>query len=420
MRAAPSGRMMTHDCDIAVVGGGLAGLTAAAVLAGEGFDVICCSMQERAGGRARDNRVTAFLGTSIDLLKESVDWESVASHARSLTVMRVADAAPEASRGIQIREFRADMIGETRFGYAVPNRILAAALEQRISASPNAGILRGAEATGIFARLSEVTVKLKDGSRVRGRLAVAADGRDSVLRSAAEIPVKRIGFGQKSLSFDVTHDSPHQDETIEIHASGGPFTLVPIEEIHGRPASAAVWMEFGPEAERLQRLGAGEFEAEANRRSFGLRGKLSLSGPRRLWPAIGQIASRFAGDRLALIGEAAHVVPPIGAQGLNMTMADIRALADLVSGNRSGLGSADVLERYSRVRRASATARLAGVMALDWVSSVDGGWMRSLRRRGLSSLVSAPPVRNRLMRLGMTPDAPAGLSPWPCIRKIYS
>ena len=404
--------MDNYHCDITVAGGGLAGLTAAAALAGRGFDVICCSAQERPASLSADNRVTALLGPSVELLRDVIDWNSLAAHARPLTVMRIADTGPERAGSIEIREFRSDMIGQPNFGYAVPNRHLAAALESRISALPCADIRYGTAALGLNARLSDATVRLAGGARVRCRLAVAADGRESALRSAAGISAHRIGLGQKAISFDVVHDSPHHDETVEIHSSGGPFTLVPIEDLQGKPASAAVWMELGPEAGRLAHLADSEFESEANRRSLGLRGRLSLAGPRRLWPAYGQIARRFAADRLALIGEAAHVVPPIGAQGLNMTMADVAAIMRLASEDRAGLGSAAMLERYCRRRRASAAGRLAGVMALDWVSAAESGWVRSLRRQGLASLVSAGPLRNRLMRLGMSPDGPRVPAPW--------
>lgn len=411
--------MQTCECDIAVIGGGLSGLVAASVFAARGFDVVnCCEFDPKVG--TSDNRVTAFLNPSIEVLNEAVDWPAVSMHSRPLTVMRIVDAGAETSTGISTRDFRAGMIGERCFGYAVPNNVLVDQLTKRITEMPNVKILTGASAVGFTERLANVVVRLADGKRVVGRLAVAADGRDSLLRKAAGISTKHFGFGQKALSFNVAHEQPHNDETIEIHASGGPFTLVPIEDIDEKHASAVAWMDDGTKASRLVKLSVSEFEAEANRRSLGVRGRLSLAGPRRIWPVFGQVARRFSSARLALIGEAAHVVPPVGAQGLNMTMADISALAALASSNVTSLGSYDMMEHYDRKRRFSVAVRLSGVMALDWISSVKWDWLRELRRRGLTSLVSAPAIREPLMRFGMRTDAPLASISWGCIRKDNS
>src|SRR5690606_6609234 len=150
----------------------------------------------------------------------------------------------------------------------------------------------------------------------------------------------------------------------EIHRSGGPFTLVPLPDRDGKPASAVVWLERGPEVVRLAALPAQEFGAALNARSGGILGPLTVASRLTHWPIIAQIAERMAGERTALLAEAAHVVPPIGAQGLNMSLADLRCLLDLAAADPAGLGSAKMLDAYHRARHAEVGLRVAGVDAL--------------------------------------------------------
>ena len=390
-----------RQCDIIVAGGGLAGLTAAAAFGKRGFDVVCCGQDESKGTADKDNRVTAFLGPSCSVLGDAGLWDLIEGDATPLSVMCVADIPQDSAAALRAHAFRSEMINEHGFGYAVPNRRLAAALEQSLAAAPNVDLQRGNGVRCALPRLSDAVVTLEDGSRIRARLVVAADGRESVLRSQAGIGVRRFGLGQKALSFDVIHDRPHDNVTLEIHESGGPFTLVPIADIDGLPASSAVWMETGIRAEQLAGMGDAEFNQAMNDRSRGLRGRLSLAGQRRLWPVNCQLAVRFAADRLALIGEAAHAVPPIGAQGLNMTLADIAALLEFAGDNRSRLGANAMLRQFDRTRRPQAAVRAAGVMALNFASFASPALIRNLRRRGLAGIESAPAIRRRLMRMGM-------------------
>src|SRR5690606_27539509 len=132
-----------------------------------------------------------------------------------------------------------------------------------------------------------------------------------------------LRYGQKAVVFAVTHDHPHGGMSTEVHRAGGPFTLVPLPDLDGRPCSSVVWMAEGPEALRLAALPEDDFAAAATDRSAWVYGPLRLAAKRQVWPIISQIAHRLTGPRAALVAEAAHVVPPIGAQGLNMSLADI-------------------------------------------------------------------------------------------------
>ena len=237
--------------------------------------------------------------------------------------------------------------------------------------------------------------------RVAARLVIAADGRASTMREALEIPVKTIRYGQKALAFAVTHPLPHQNVSTEIHRSGGPFTLVPLPDRDGRPSSAVVWMETGPEVQRLAALPIPAFEAEINARSCGILGPLTLVSPRGVWPIISQIAARMSAERVALIAEAAHVVPPIGAQGLNMSLADLGALLDLATANPADLGSRAMLDAYHRKRHLEVQARVAGIDALNRASMLGDPALRDLRAAALNALYSLAPVRKTLMKAGL-------------------
>ena len=398
---------MRHS-DIVVAGGGLAGLIATAAFGKRGYDVVCCDPRSEQGTAAKDNRVTAFLAPSCAVLSDAGLWELIEGDATPLSVMCVADIPEDNAASHQMHEFRSEMIGEPGFGFAVPNRKLQAALGQSLAAMPNVDLRKGEGVCSILPRLSESVVTLGSGARICAGLVVAADGRNSAIRSKADIGVIRFGLGQKAMSFDVTLDRPHGNVTLEIHASGGPFTLVPIADIDGKPASSAVWMETGARAEQFAEMGDTDFDQAINARTRGLGGRLSLAGQRRLWPVTCQLATRFAADRLALIGEAAHAVPPIGAQGLNMTLADIAALLESFGDNRSLLGASQALERYDSVRRKQAAARSAGVMALNFASMARPAVIRKLRRRVLSVLQSAPAARRGLMRRAMGQELMSG------------
>jgi 2-octaprenyl-6-methoxyphenol hydroxylase len=226
------------------------------------------------------------------------------------------------------------------------------------------------------------------------------------VREAAKIGVRTTRYGQKALAFAVTHPIPHGNVSTEVHRSGGPFTLVPLPDFTGadgvaRPSSAVVWMERGPEIARLAGLDTEAFEAEMTERSAHLFGPLTLASRRTVWPIISQMAERMEGERVALVAEAAHVVPPIGAQGLNMSLADIRTLLDLAEAHRDDPGAPDLLRRYARARHADVMARVTGIDALNRASMAEAQGLRDLRMRALDAIYRVAPVRRVLMQTGL-------------------
>ncbi len=191
------------------------------------------------------------------------------------------------------------------------------------------------------------------------RLVVGADGRDSAVREAAGIAARTTRYGQKSLAFTATHPMPHDNISTEIYHYGGPFTMVPLADIDGRPASAIVWMNAGPRSAELLGLDPAAFNAEMTARSGGLFGPLELASRRGIFPIITQRAERLTAERTALVAEAAHVLPPIGAQGLNTSLNDIAALMQAARDHPGALGEPQMLAAYARARHTDIARRAA-------------------------------------------------------------
>lgn len=396
--------MTRETTDILISGGGVAGLTAATAFGSAGFSVICVDPEPpvtRMEADGADLRTTAFLQPSIPVLQAAGLWDRLAPHAAALQIMRIVDAGGEMPDPRIVKEFDAADISEHPFGWNLPNWLLRREMVERLAELPNVSFRTGLAATRLLTRDSEALVTLSNGTRIAARMVVAADGRTSAMREALGIPVRTMRYGQKALAFAVSHPIPHRNVSTEIHRSGGPFTLVPLPDRDGLPCSAIVWMETGPNIQRLAALPIAEFEAEMNTRSCHILGPLTLISRRSVWPIISQIAERMSGERTALLAEAAHVVPPIGAQGLNMSLADLKALLDLAEADRPGLGSAKMLDAYHRQRHTEIQVRVTGIDALNRASMMGAQGLRDLRATALNALYSVAPVRKTLMRAGL-------------------
>lgn len=399
--------MPEFDCDILLSGGGVAGLTAAAAFGSAGFSVVCVDPAPPVtteGDAGADLRTTAFLQHSYALLDEAGLWARLAPHAAPLHTMRIVDA----SGTLTTRDFDSADIGGEPFGWNLPNWLLRREMVARLGALPGVDFRPGTATARVQTRTAEARVSLSDGTRLRTRLVIAADGRNSPVRNQAGIGVRTTRFGQKALAFAVTHARPHDNVSTEVHRTGGPFTLVPLPDRDGLPCSAVVWMDDGAECLRRMALPAADFAAELNDRSAGVLGELTQATRLSVWPIIAQIAECFEAERVALVAEAAHVVPPIGAQGLNMSLADMATLLDLARAHPEALGSADMLAAYNRARWGEVQARVAGITLLNKTSQAGGPVVQALRSKGVGLLHDVKPVRTALMRAGLYAGRQAG------------
>ncbi|MCU0828964.1 MAG: UbiH/UbiF family hydroxylase [Tabrizicola sp.] len=395
---------MREPTDILISGAGVAGLTAACALGSAGFRVICVDPSAPvvdAQAEGADLRTTALLQPSIPVLQAAGLWDRLAASAAPLQVMRIIDAGGVEPIARLVKDFDAADISTAPFGWNLPNWLLRREMVARLSELPNVSFRPGVGFSRMLARDAEVLVTLTDGAQVTARLLIGADGRQSPVREAVGIPVQTYRYGQKALAFAVAHDIPHEDVSTEVHRSGGPFTLVPLPDRDGSPASAVVWMETGPEVARLAALPGPEFEAEMTTRSSGILGPLRLLTRRSVWPIISQIADRMSAPRTVLMAEAAHVVPPIGAQGLNMSLADLSCLMGLVTRHSDDPGAAAVTDAYHRSRHWDVQARVIGIDLLNRASMAGSQSLRDLRARALDVLYTARPVRQTLMKAGL-------------------
>ena len=393
---------MEHSTtDILISGGGVAGLTAAAAFGTAGFDVTIvdpAAPVTSAEAKGADLRTTAFLQPAQRFLATAGLWDRLSPHAAPLQIMRIVDAASDPHI---TRDFNAADISDQPFGWNLPNWLLRREMVARLAELPNVDFRPGTGFARMLARTQTVIATLTDGSQVAAKLVIGADGRGSPVRQSTGIGVKTTRYGQKAITFAVTHDAPHDNISTEIHHTGGPFTLVPLPDHAGKPCSAVVWMENGPDAQRLADLPEDAFEAAASNRSAWVYGPLNLVSKRSVWPIISQMADRITGPRTALVAEAAHVMPPIGAQGLNMSLKDLACLLDLAQADPSGLGNHRMLDTYARKRQADIKLRVAGVDALNRASIAGNPMLQDLRAKGIQALFGIKPVRRTLMELGL-------------------
>lgn len=395
--------MDATETDILVAGGGIAGLAATARFAAGGLNVLCVDpMPAEATGD--DRRTTAFLRPAIETLKTAGAWDAMAKGAAELKVMRLVDAGGRERVPRETADFRPGEMVEESFGWNVPNHDARRALVGAIDAAETAELIGGTRVEEVLGRSAHALARLSDGRTVRARLVVAADGRNSGLRQGAGMGATRWDYGQKALVFTVAHPASHEGVSTEIHRTGGPLTLVPIPDEDGEHRSSVVWMVPGARAGELAALSGDRLGAEITAETMGLFGALNVVSDPMVWPIVSQIAHRLVAERLALIAEAAHVIPPIGAQGLNMSLADVEKLATLAELRKAqgGDGGApDLLKAYERARLPDMAARVVGVDLLNRAARVQAQPLRDLRRLGLKAIHGVGPLRRLAMRAGL-------------------
>ncbi|MGJ5195528.1 UbiH/UbiF family hydroxylase [Bradyrhizobium sp. HKCCYLRH1030] len=383
--------------DVIVVGGGPAGLAAAIALSQTGARTALVARK----APYADNRTTALLGGSVDFLDEIGVWSSCRDRAAGLKAMRLVDDTGRLIRAPEVR-FVADEIGLDVFGYNIANAVLVEALEQR--AGEIDGLVRIAEdADSVRSDADAVTVTSASGRVLTARLVVGADGRHSLCREAAGIGVSRRTLQQSALTFNITHARPHHNVSTEFHTPQGPCVFVPLPG----DRSSVVWVAAPKEADRLFALDDDALSDAAERQSHSIFGRVRVEPGRHVFPLAIERPLRYAQNRIALVGEAAHVVPPIGAQGLNLGLRDGIDIADVVrKANAAGedIGAPQVLARYGAARRADILSRTFAIDVANRSLLSDLLPMQSLRAVGMHLMSGIGPLRRFAMREGLAPS----------------
>jgi 2-octaprenyl-6-methoxyphenol hydroxylase len=393
--------MIRKTTEVLISGGGIAGLTSACAFAKAGFDVVCVDPLPPITNSENINsdlRSTAFLQPAKSTLKNAGLWENFEKFATPLEVMRLADAGGINNEIRTVADFNASEISEEPFAWNLPNWLLRRELVNHIQSLSNVTLLFGQKTGRITSRTTENLVMVGN-EQYSCQLLIGADGRNSSTRQEMKIPIKTWRYGQKAMAMAVYHSSPHKNISTEIHRSGGPFTTVPLPDHNGKHMSSIIWMEKSDRANTLHKMDEAQFNKELNARSCNILGEIKLASQRNLWPIISQKSSEIYGQRFALIAEAAHVIPPIGAQGLNMSLRDLEALLGLT--NLHEIGSKSHLEAYHAERKSDIDLRIRGVDALNRAAMAESQNLRTLRLKALQTLHGLTPIRKTLMKKGL-------------------
>ena len=398
--------MKIKNIDIFISGAGPTGLLASISFASLGYSVFCVDPQKpvtHANDAGADLRTTAFLQPAKNFMDSLDLWEKLKSYAVPMETMRIIDSAGEnwPPKEKTIKDFLSSDISDIPFGWNIPNWLLRRAFIEKASKYNNLELKFGLTTSSLIRRDDAAFVYLDNGTKIKADLVIGADGRNSLIREKSQIKISKTEFSQKALTFIVTHEKPHQNASIEIHRSGGPFTFVPLADFEGKACSSVVWMESNKNIDRLLALNPEDFEKQVNNRSCSHLGKLKVVSHITAWPIISQIAKQLTAKRTALIAEAAHVVPPIGAQGLNMSLADIKSLYDLVKGTSRLSKIDEILDNYDRSRRLDIKTRILGINALNEVSKSSFPITQKTRALVINFLHSSPQIRQGLMKLGL-------------------
>lgn len=379
--------------DCIVVGGGAAGLASAIGLARAGLATRIVGVPERARD---DGRSAALFNSSLDFLDRLGIGEALRRRGAPLAAIRLIDVTGALVRAPTVT-FKAAEIGQELFGWNIPN---AAIVEEMIGAAQATTNLEVSPAflEALMQRDDHVEVRLVGGEVLRARLVIGADGQNSRVRSAAGIGHRDKPYPQAALTCRLRHPRDHEDISREFHTREGPFTLVPVGDF----ASALVWVGKPARIADLVGLPREDLARAITRASHAVLGEVTVDGPVASVPLRKLIADRLVEGRVALVGEAGHAFPPIGAQGLNLGLKDVESLVKFVG--RAFAAGEDCggacLTEYARNRRMDVSLRTAGVDLLNTALIADTLPTDLARAFGLAALRDFGPLRRLAMRVG--------------------
>ncbi|MFQ5348687.1 MAG: UbiH/UbiF/VisC/COQ6 family ubiquinone biosynthesis hydroxylase [Rhodothalassiaceae bacterium] len=389
-----TGSDKTSRVDVAIIGGGMVGMTAAIGLARHGLAVAVIDRAVPAATTAPafDGRASAIAFASVEMLRALDIWPRLADDAQAIREIRVSDGESRLFLHFDFSE-----IGDKPLGHMVENRHLRIALEQRRRDCPSLALHAPRHVTDLVRTATGAMLTLDDGHRIAAALVVGADGRGSLVRRMAGIRTPRWRYDQVGIVATVAHECDHLGIAHERFLPAGPFAILPLTGCR----SSLVWTARAETERAIMALPATAFEAEVRKRMGDFLGVVEVVGPRWSYPLGLHLAERFIDSRLALIGDAAHGIHPIAGQGLNLGLRDVAAFVEvIVEAVRRGedIGSPFVLERYERWRRTDTLVLAAVTDGLNRLFSNDIAPLRLARDLGLAAVNRMPPLKRFFMQ----------------------
>ena len=396
---------MSERFDIAIVGAGPVGLALALTLARFAPGVKVALLDRRPLTVPHDARASALSVAGKRAFEALGLWTAFASEAEPVRAMKITDSGTGDIARPLFLQFEGDARPGEPFAHMVPNRVMNAALIEALK--DQIAVLAPVEITGFSVGPAKAELTLKDGRVIAATLVVASDGANSALRGMAGIGTIAHDYKQMGVVTTIGHELPHEGVAYEHFLPAGPFASLPLKGNR----SSLVWTETPARAAELRALSAEDAALAIEAAMGSSLGLVTVEEPLQAFPLKLQIAREFVAERLALIGDAAHVIHPVAGQGLNLGLKDVAALAEaVIDAMRLGLdfGAADVLERYQRWRRFDTTLMAMATDGMNRLFSNDIAPVRALRDLGLGVVDRLPPVKDALIAqaAGVSRDGP--------------
>ena len=397
--------MKNNNTDIFISGGGLAGMIASIAFSKKGFSVVCVDKNNIDFYTKNQNenfRTTAFLEPSKIFLDEIGIWEFLENYSCPMKSLKIVDTKTSNDKlKIKTEKTFSNDNYSVPLGWNIKNSDMLNALykifikEKKIRFYPDTYI-NDFETYSNFVQL-----QLSNGKQYKSKLLIGCDGRNSFVRKKLKIKTINKDLKQNALTFGIKHEFKHNKISNEIYNSGGPFTTVPLRIDEGENISSVVWMDNLDKAEKLNNLSKNNFEKVVNDRSANILGKLNVISDPQLWNMHTQVASRLVSFRSVIIAEAAHVIPPIGAQGFNMSINDIRCLLEKLVSSPDNIGQTRMLLSYERQRYIDMNLRVAGVNLLNLISRTENLLIKNIRSKSIDFLYNFKPLKSSIMNFGL-------------------
>ena len=397
--------------DIVVIGAGPAGLVSALKCAQAGYEVAVIDPVDRADAAeseysdgSLDRRTTAHLSPTVKFLEDLGVWSEISHNACALEKLVIIENTPHHSISERQKRTVFDplVLGKQNFGYNVPIRDNLRGLARLARANSNITMVFGVGLNTIVQDDEMVSATLTDGATIEAKLIIGADGSNSQVRKSLGIGVKKKYTGQTALSFHIKHADPHLNTSTEIYSDGGPLTLVPMSWQNEEHESAVVWMQDADKANILSNYDSDLFASHVREKSCDTVGVIHSCSAIDARPVVVQLADQIIDRRVVLLGEAAHLLPPIGAQGYNSSIKDIKVLSEVVLERKNDPGSYVNLRRYQSLRLPDIYLRTAGVGVLNFLAWSKNPLLQKMRFTGLNLLQSSKLLNKTTMRFGLT------------------